>query len=99
MVEISVKDTGVGLSKKNLAKLFTKFGRIGDSYETVAQTTSTGLGLYITKNYVEKMGGRIWVDSVLGKGTTFTFSLPIAQGAKETDAAPVSPFLPKKILR
>jgi len=82
-VEVSISDTGVGIPKEQLDKIFTKFGRVGESYATIAQTSGTGLGLYITRNYLDKMGGKIWVESALGKGTTFTFSLPIAKGAKE----------------
>jgi len=80
MVEVSVADTGVGISKENLPKLFKKYGKLGESYATVSPTTGTGLGLYITKQYLEKMDGYIKVDSVLGKGTTFTFALPMATG-------------------
>jgi signal transduction histidine kinase len=98
LVEVSVKDTGVGISKENIQKLFTKFGRIADSYATVAQATSTGLGLYITKNYIEKMGGQIWVESELGKGTTFIFSLPISQQQEEVKKE-VATFIPRRIIK
>jgi signal transduction histidine kinase len=68
----SVADTGIGIAKENLGKLFSKFeqfGRLeGPGYK------GTGLGLAIAKGLVEKHGGRIWVDSKLGKGTTFSFS-------------------------
>jgi signal transduction histidine kinase len=82
LVETSVTDTGIGISKEDLPKLFTKFGRIAKSYSTIAQSTGSGLGLYISKNYLELMGGKIWVNSELGKGATFTFSLPIAKNQK-----------------
>lgn len=80
MVEIYVSDTGVGIAKENLDKLFKKYGKLNESYATVSSSTGTGLGLYITRQYLEKMGGKIGVDSIQGKGTTFTFSLPIAAG-------------------
>jgi signal transduction histidine kinase len=80
MVEVSITDTGVGISQENMTKLFKKYGRIGESYATVSPSTGTGLGLYITKQYLEKMDGGISVKSTLGKGTTFTFSLPVATG-------------------
>jgi len=80
MVEVSVTDTGVGIAKENIGKLFKKYGKLSESYATMSPTTGTGLGLYITKQYAEKMRGSISVKSILGKGTTFTFSLPIATG-------------------
>ena len=82
VVETSVTDTGIGISQTDLKKLFTKFGRIYKSYSTIAQSTGSGLGLYITKNYIDKMNGKIWVNSESGKGTTFTFAFPIAKDQK-----------------
>jgi signal transduction histidine kinase len=80
MVQVSVADTGVGIAKENIGKLFRKYGRLNESYATASASTGTGLGLYITKQYLEKMGGKISIESELGRGTTFTFSLPIATG-------------------
>lgn len=77
-VEISVSDTGVGLSEADQDKLFQKYGRLDKSYTAAASSGGTGLGLYITKNYVELHGGRIWVESKLNKGTTFRFTLHTA---------------------
>jgi two-component system phosphate regulon sensor histidine kinase PhoR len=57
--------------------LFTKFYRV-ETYET-KQTPGTGLGLYIVKNIVELHGGKIWVESELGKGSKFCFTLPLAK--------------------
>lgn len=76
-VEIAVKDTGVGIAKDDLDKLFTKFGRMQSAYTASSTTGGTGLGLYITKNYVELHGGKIWVESELGKGTSFIFTLKV----------------------
>ena len=100
MVNVSIADTGVGISKENMTKLFAKFGRIESSYATAGQaaSTGTGLGLWISKNYVEKMGGKIWVNSELGKGTTFTFSLPVATGAKEETPVTEDKFVPRKVI-
>jgi len=72
---ISVADQGVGISDKEKERLFRKFHRVNgsDSRETYGH----GLGLYITKGLVEAQGGRIWVESSLGKGSTFTFTLPL----------------------
>jgi CheY-like chemotaxis protein len=68
-------DTGIGISKSDLPKVFEKFKQVG-----VTQTNKpkgTGLGLAISKEIVEHHGGRIWVESELGIGTTFSFTLPI----------------------
>lgn len=81
-VEIAVSDTGVGLSEEDQEKLFRKYGRLDSSYTAAASSGGTGLGLYITKNYVELHGGKIWVESKLGKGTTFKFTLH--QAGKDT---------------
>lgn len=79
MMDISVKDTGVGINQDDLSHLFKKFGRLDYSYSALASSGGTGLGLYISKSLVELMGGKIWASTGgLGKGATFTFSLPIA---------------------
>lgn len=76
-VKVSVVDTGIGIAKDDQEKLFVKFGRIDSSYQTVAEIQGTGLGLYITKQYIEKMGGSIGMSSEgVGKGSTFWFTLP-----------------------
>lgn len=80
MVEVSVKDSGVGISRDDISRLFTKFGRLDNSYVATATSGGTGLGLYICKSLVEIMGGKIWVRSDgLNRGSTFTFSLPVAR--------------------
>ncbi len=75
-LEISVSDTGVGISQKNIDKLF----RIDDKYlmrGTEGEPT-TGLGLILCREFVEKQGGKIWVKSQLNSGSIFTFSLPLS---------------------
>ncbi len=76
LVEVSVSDTGFGMKAEQMTHLFEKFYRI-DSAKTVG-IVGTGLGLYITKSIVERMGGTISVESVEEKGTTFTFTVPAA---------------------
>ncbi len=71
--ESAVSDTGSGISKENMAKLFVRFEQFG-SQEGI---DGTGLGLSISKEIVERHGGKISVTSVYGKGSTFTFTLPI----------------------
>lgn len=74
-VEVSVTDTGIGIPKDDLPKLFTKFFRAKNVLKY--ETEGTGLGLYLTKNIVEAHGGKIWVESIENRGTTFHFTLPI----------------------
>jgi signal transduction histidine kinase len=76
-LEISVTDTGVGIDPKNIDKIFridSKFSNLGTDQEK-----GTGLGLILCKEFVEKQGGRIWIISELGKGSTFTFTLPLGR--------------------
>ncbi|MDO4507976.1 MAG: ATP-binding protein, partial [Candidatus Saccharibacteria bacterium] len=73
-VLINVTDTGTGISSNDLQHIFQKFYRADNSDTRVVG--GTGLGLYITKQRVEAMGGRIWAESAFGEGTTFYVSLP-----------------------
>lgn len=74
-----VEDTGVGIPPEAIPHLFTKFYRAVGALEGAK---GTGLGLYIAKSMVERHGGRIWVESQVGKGSTFSFSLLIAKPEK-----------------
>jgi signal transduction histidine kinase len=74
-----VRDRGPGISREDLPRLFNKFSRIG-GHELEA-VRGTGLGLYISKALVEAQAGRIRVESVRGRGSTFAYALPIAPGA------------------
>lgn len=73
---VTVKDTGLGMSKQEMGRLFEKFYRVDNPNR--AQIQGTGLGLYITKQIVERMGGTITVDSKPGIGSTFSVTLPKA---------------------
>lgn len=75
--EICIQDTGIGIPKEAQQNLFNKFFRVGQNIDKDSQ--GTGLGLYISKAIVELHGGKIWVESELGKGTKFTFTLPTEQ--------------------
>lgn len=78
----NIEDTGVGMPAEVLPRLFTKFFKVT---ATLTQgSKGTGLGLYITKSIVDMHGGRIWVNSELGRGTTFSFSLPFKNELEST---------------
>ena len=75
-IEISIKDSGIGMSRvliDNLFRIDKQTKRLGTEDEP-----SSGLGLLLCKEFVEKQGGKIWVKSEVGKGSTFTFSIPMA---------------------
>lgn len=80
MAEFSVNDTGIGIKKEDMDKLFNKFQQIDSG--TSRKYGGTGLGLAISKQLVELQGGRIWVQSKYGEGTTFTFQLPLTTKKK-----------------
>jgi signal transduction histidine kinase len=76
LVVCSVRDQGFGISEEDQKKLFTKFFRSEDP--NIRQAKGTGLGLSITKGIIELHQGEIWVDSAVGQGTTFAFTVPQA---------------------
>lgn len=75
LVQFEVKDTGIGISKEDQKYLFSRFYQANDSHRK--KFTGSGLGLSICKGMIELMNGKIWFESVLGKGSTFYFTLPI----------------------
>ncbi|MEK6743296.1 MAG: ATP-binding protein [Nitrospirota bacterium] len=77
LIEITVADTGIGIKPEDIPKLFNEFTQLESAY--TKQHEGTGLGLALTKRLVELHGGRIWVESEPGKGSTFTFTLPVRQ--------------------
>jgi PAS domain S-box-containing protein len=74
-VQVDVRDHGIGMSEHELGQLFEKFYRA--DREEVRRCGGTGLGLYISKRLVEMHGGRIWAEPRLGRGSVFSFTLPI----------------------
>ncbi|MFZ1714520.1 MAG: ATP-binding protein, partial [Saprospiraceae bacterium] len=71
---VSIADTGIGIANKDHSVVFEQFKQVGDTLTD--KPKGTGLGLPICKEIVEHHGGRIWLESELGKGSTFTFSIP-----------------------
>ncbi len=80
-VTVSVEDTGVGITPEDQVHLFTRFYRV--SLERTVDVRGVGVDLYVTKAIVEGHGGEIWVESELGKGSTFTFALPLDASTRE----------------
>lgn len=75
-VVVSVEDKGIGIPQKELPHLFDRFHRV--DRRLARETEGTGLGLYIAKNLIELHHGEIWVESEVGKGSKFSFSLPLS---------------------
>jgi signal transduction histidine kinase/CheY-like chemotaxis protein len=73
-LNIRISDTGYGIKKDDFDKMFTKFNRLDDATDNAIE--GTGLGLVITKKYVDSMGGKIWFESEYGAGTIFFIELP-----------------------
>jgi signal transduction histidine kinase/CheY-like chemotaxis protein len=82
-LEFFVKDTGIGISKDKQEVIFNRFVQADIDDRQALQ--GAGLGLSITKAYVEILGGKIWVDSEEGKGSVFYFSIPYIPGTKQED--------------
>jgi len=80
MVEFYVKDTGIGISDEYRNKIFEHFMQV--EADSTRKYGGNGLGLAISKNLIEQMGGEIWVESTFGEGSTFYFTLPEFKGKK-----------------
>jgi len=87
-LHIEITDTGIGISPVQLSRLFQAFEQAESS--TTREYGGTGLGLVISKNIIELMGGRIWVESELGKGAKFIFTLKVLYGEEKPDSLLVS---------
>ena len=72
---VAVRDTGIGIAPEDREAVFEEFRQVGRDHARTQE--GTGLGLTLTKKFVELHGGRIWVESEPGKGSTFTFTIPV----------------------
>ena len=95
-VQIDVKDSGIGVSLEQQSRLFSSFVQAESS--TSRKFGGTGLGLAISKNIVEMMGGNIWVESELGRGSTFKFTIQALRGQGEESLEPLPVFADMRIL-
>lgn len=75
-IRVAVRDTGAGIPKSDMPKIFTKFYRAGNIL--VYNKPGTGLGLYLSKKIIERHGGAMWLESEEGKGSTFYFTIPLS---------------------
>jgi signal transduction histidine kinase len=91
--EVRVIDQGVGIARSDQQRIFTKFYRAEGVVDAGVQ--GAGLGLFLARGLLAAMGGRIWVESKEGEGSSFVFELPIARGAADADEdAPAEPLEP-----
>jgi len=84
MMHIAVADTGIGIAPENQRRIFERFYRVEDD-PAVYEVWGTGLGLAIALSLIQMHGGDLWLESVVGKGSIFTFSIPLAPGQPTQD--------------
>jgi signal transduction histidine kinase len=78
MAEVSVADTGVGIAPEDQEAVFEEFRQVGTADKKVE---GTGLGLTLSRKFIELHGGRVWVQSQVGVGSTFRFTIPVRRGS------------------
>jgi len=83
LLQVNVADTGIGIAPEDQEKIFDRFYRT--DHPLVQEVAGTGLGLSIAKSFVKMHGGEIWVESEPGRGSTFSFTLPLAEREKELE--------------
>jgi len=97
-MHVAVADTGIGIAPENQKKIFDRFYRVEDD-PAVYEVSGTGLGLAISLSMIQMHGGEIWLESRLGMGSIFTFSIPLAEGEPTTDVGtPPKSFADMKTL-
>jgi signal transduction histidine kinase len=78
-VRVSITDTGIGIKKEDFEKIFEEFQQTEEAF--ALRKVGTGLGLPISRKFIELHGGRLWVESEPGKGSTFHFTLPVVESS------------------
>ena len=76
LVQVDISDTGIGISEKDLPRIFERFYRVDKARSR--ELGGTGLGLSIVKHIIQAHAGQVWVQSMPGKGSTFSFIIPVA---------------------
>ena len=84
-VTLSVQDTGIGIAPENQEMIFEEFRQVGNAW--TQKQEGTGLGLALARRLVALHGGRLWVESALGTGSTFRFTIPLTEQAARAVAA------------
>ena len=79
-LRVNIRDTGIGIRAEDVAIVFEQFRQIDGNLNRRA--SGTGLGMPISKKLIELHGGRIWVDSVVGEGSTFSFTIPLSRSRR-----------------
>jgi signal transduction histidine kinase len=87
---VAVRDRGEGIGPEEQSRLFQRFRRAGGEGRG-RRISGTGIGLFVCRALVEAHGGRIWVDSQVGEGSTFRFTVPVYQGQDRREAADGDP--------
>jgi signal transduction histidine kinase len=93
-VQISVRDTGIGIKSDDQDRIFEEFQQAGPG----KAVEGTGLGLALARRFVEMHGGRIWVESVVGAGSSFTFTLPLQRPSEDGEARSREAVKPSEVL-
>jgi signal transduction histidine kinase/CheY-like chemotaxis protein len=94
-VQVNVRDSGIGIRPEDVGRIFDRFFRADDP--VVQEARGTGLGLSIVKMFVEMHGGRVWVDTEVGRGSVFTFILPVPGAEPEPEQEEPLPPTPPPI--
>ena len=94
VIEFFVRDSGIGIAQEKQELIFERFGQVQEAISR--NLAGTGLGLTISKNLVELMGGNIWVDSIVGEGSTFFFTLPLRISRKVVHDVPAAEPITKQ---
>jgi signal transduction histidine kinase len=89
-VLVSVQDNGTGIPAAHMAKIFDRLYQVGDVRDARSREQGLGLGLNIVKSIVEAHGGEVSVESEVGKGSTFSFTLPLADVKARSEEAAAS---------